>query len=390
MFLSTYSLIIEISPEATAALIGAATALTSETLIKPTISFFSTRLRNKRISEDYFERYSQPLASSCADLFYRLREILLESQRADFLTSHQENPFNRYKYISTLYRLSAVIAWIRCYKKEQANLAFRNHPKLRKLETEIRNFSKTLADGHEIESRMIQTALNTIAPDCRTSNKQLNAHAYEFRSMCQNFLLDNSLKKFSELRPERKEVLFAKCEDFFKEKLEGFKSPARRNDNDPEILCENISIRAHWIYRDHQNAIGDTLSECIENGRRRYEVKGFSWFEDQFESFTKQRSDECVYMYSHQFAWLDRVNSVFEDLSVHGGTSNDVRGEMLWRLFRNLCNIIKELHEEDRSGSIKQETYDAVIYALRYQFPKEFSENSGNWSDKIYATSHRE
>src|SRR5690606_149979 len=72
---------------------------------------------------DIFRLYADPLAEATRALFYRLKEIVEVNGRAIYLSPEApQTEYNKYKFTSTLYRLAAVLGWIRAFRRDRSYL----------------------------------------------------------------------------------------------------------------------------------------------------------------------------------------------------------------------------------------------------------------------------
>lgn len=89
------SLSIQVQTGLTAALATLVGILLKDFFLKLWAEYRSDR----RLAKEVYRNYADPIAVSASDLFWRLREILTEEGRGDFLrTSGSETPFDKYKW----------------------------------------------------------------------------------------------------------------------------------------------------------------------------------------------------------------------------------------------------------------------------------------------------
>jgi hypothetical protein len=79
-----------------------------------------------------------------------------------------------------------------------------------------------------------------------------------------------------------------------------------------------LSYREAWIYRDWQAGLGDLMLNEIDSGHGKFEVIGFAEFE--YMSLIGPNDDN---------RWIERANSVFEDLDTTGSDKYDERYNQL-------------------------------------------------------------
>ncbi len=71
---------------------------------------------------DLVRLYSDPLKDAATSLRHRLKEIVEQKQAPYLLADAPGIPFLDYKRISTLYRIAAVLGWIRAIRRERSYL----------------------------------------------------------------------------------------------------------------------------------------------------------------------------------------------------------------------------------------------------------------------------
>ena len=81
----------------------------------------------KKQKIEIYKKYAEPLGKSAESMFWRLNEIFSNGTKAKFLERGKViTDFDNYKYISTLYRLGALLGWITAIKKEQSYIRASN------------------------------------------------------------------------------------------------------------------------------------------------------------------------------------------------------------------------------------------------------------------------
>lgn len=70
--------------------------------------------------QDLVRLYSDPLKDAVTSFRYRLQEIVEQKQARYLLADVPNIPFFDYKRVSTLYRIAAVLGWIRAIRRERS------------------------------------------------------------------------------------------------------------------------------------------------------------------------------------------------------------------------------------------------------------------------------
>ena len=68
------------------------------------------------------KRYADPLLEATRSLKFRLNEIIDKAPERYFLADIPKTEFSEYKRLSTLYRLAALLGWIRAFRREVSYL----------------------------------------------------------------------------------------------------------------------------------------------------------------------------------------------------------------------------------------------------------------------------
>ncbi len=125
--------------------------------------FFSRsieRFKQRQALEAVYQKYRDPLLLAACDMVSRLVEILdhyptvylrsavFASQPERQIKNSIEDPyFQKYKLVSTLYRISALLAWLELYRQELTFLHPGDSQKSRQLEVAVHSIRSDLADG---------------------------------------------------------------------------------------------------------------------------------------------------------------------------------------------------------------------------------------------------
>lgn len=133
-----------------AATVAILTILTKEFWFAILTEKRSAKIKRKQT----FKKYSNPLILASIALLYRIKEIFY---RGYFLSdSAPKNFYNNYKYVSSIYRLLAVIGWIRASKIELSHTEVEKNDDYKFIEKALIEFEKSLADGEHIEQSILE------------------------------------------------------------------------------------------------------------------------------------------------------------------------------------------------------------------------------------------
>lgn len=259
-----------------AALIGLLTIFLKDFLIP----IFSERRTDKKSKNRTFNNYAQPIAISSISLLYRIKEIFY---RGHFLLDGApKNNFNTYKYISSVYRLCVLMAWIRAAKIELSNISVNSSKDYLAISNALNQFEKSLADGEHIEQSVLEQLSklwNINLSKLTTLDKKLLGIEIE-KLIDEICYLENTEYPFL-LTDENKLKLASTVSERICEKVKcGKISDNNLKDTISFSIKEMTRVEA-LIYRDWQSAIGDLmLKKSIKESERKFDVIGFKEFEE--------------------------------------------------------------------------------------------------------------
>uniref|UniRef100_UPI000A36908A hypothetical protein n=1 Tax=Amycolatopsis kentuckyensis TaxID=218823 RepID=UPI000A36908A len=288
----------------------------------------AARRESRAASRLTYENYANPLAVSAADLFYRMREIFDSGGSGFFLSGEVHvTTFERYKVLSTLYRMASLLAWIRALRRELLLL----QPKVsrrKKLEAALNAFSEALAEGGHIEATRLSGLAEVWGIGLSSSESSRRA-GIQVDHELKKALHAGTVAKFDDLDEaaqldalERIHAVVAGADAPDGADLAG--SRAR--------VAGLLSVREAWIYRDWQAAIGDVLLRETSSGPRRFQVIGYRDFETLVEE--GEEADR---------RWLRRLYTVIDDVDVHADRTSDARIGQLHAVYVATAGIIEAL-----------------------------------------------
>ena len=280
----------------------------------------------QRSQLDTAKVYVAPLERALISLIHRLHEIF--EDEGDFLsTKAPDNEYYRYKFRSTVYRLCAVIGWLRPANRALSGIKIENQKAYTKVNQGIEKLQASLAEGN----RLAETRLNFLARLWNISFKKLRTKDFEklsegIEEIIWDALLDKNANFAYELDEEEQTQLLQKVVAHIKET-----GQLDELELDSIIKKRQQSIRAisraeSWIYRDWQSAIGDMMLIESRSDELRYEVMGFSKFEDLYIEHTNQACQDN--------RWLERMIRLFQDLNLTRDDAFDARAQQL----RDVCS----------------------------------------------------
>ena len=291
--------------------------------------------RDKRQQEeDVFRKYAEPLAKSAESLFWRLNEVFNVPGRAHFLKKDDiKTTFEEYKFLSTIYRLSALLGWLRALRSEQSFIRHRKKSVHKKIGSAIAEFESALADGPHVENECYKRLADLW--DIPIQSEPLRTElAVGNGALIKKRLHEHQAELATELDESKKLILCNDCADFLTRK-------SNTNAIADEVIRETVnqaawkmSIRESWLYRDWQAGIGDLMLKESDSEARKYNVIGFKDFEAKHFSDDKEIKK-----------WINRVARIFRDLDVTIDDQQDFRVRQIKATFITVAKIIVSISE---------------------------------------------
>lgn len=301
-------------------------------------------LADKKLAEyeahrDLVRLYSDPLKESVDSLRYRLQEIVEKRQGRYLLSDAITTPFNEYKKISTLYRVAAVLGWIRAIRRERSYL----DPKQAAASAEvsvISDLEKALADGGHVELQRLDELLILWRVDS-VGDEQKAKIAYLIDGERSEYLVQKGVLGARELAEIYQIELAERCASIIRTHtiaeipVDIVKSTAAQ----ASLI---FGIKEAYIYRDWQAAIGDLMLKESNIGSRHFSIIGFGEFEDNFIVASADIKD------SSARRWFDRLQALFYDLDMAHEGMFDARRKQLKMIYDCCEKLVVELNSGSR------------------------------------------
>ncbi|CAM1361294.1 conserved hypothetical protein [Tenacibaculum sediminilitoris] len=284
--------------------------------------------KEKQNEYDTYKKYSKPIMFAAETLAWRINEILTFNA-AFLLPDAPENGFFKYKFDSTVYRLCALIGWIRAAQKEHSYLEGFGNTKNAKVRESIISLQKVLADGSQVEVSIIEelSKLYNI-PIKELSDKVRSEIGVECERIVFKYIPDQVKKNVALLKDKEQLKLVNEVIDLICEKTQSTKLEKKEIKKKLDIAIDEIAREFCWIYRDWQNAIGDEMLIKLNDSYRYYDVIGFSAFMDK----------------NAENVWLQKVNNLFANLDISIDNRFDSRVGQIKDIYIALINLIQELN----------------------------------------------
>jgi hypothetical protein len=271
----------------------------------------------------------------------RLSEIIEMKQARYLLASAPKIAFLEYKKISTLYRIAALLAWIRAIRRERSYLDPHEASSSFEMRT-IGELEEALADGTHVELQRLHELLLLwrVRPgDEDTLRRTANLIDGERA----DYLAEKGALAARDLSETDQAVLAERCADIIRRTI-GVDIPRDLVGATVGQAAVIFGIKEAYIYRDWQAAIGDLLLQEDKGGTRRFSVIGFGAFEDMF-----LRAHEVEELSSAR-RWFDRLQALIHDLDVTREGMFDARHAQLRRLHESCMELEKALKARTESS----------------------------------------
>jgi hypothetical protein len=273
--------------------------------------------------QDLVRLYSDPLKDAVTSLRYRLQEIVEQKQARYLLADAPNIPFFDYKRVSTLYRIAAVLGWIRAIRRERGYI----DPQQASASVEmlaIDAFEKALADGAHVELQRLEELANLWRVS--TIDPQQKSHiASLIDSARADYLAKKEALSASDLSDPDQIELAERCAAVVRR--EAFADvPADLVAATAKQSTVIFGIKEAYIYRDWQVAIGDMMLQEEKRGVRHFSVLGFGVFEDFVLDARKDAQ-------SHVARWIGRLERLTHDLDMTKIGTFDARRAQLRKIY---------------------------------------------------------
>jgi hypothetical protein len=288
-----------------------------------------------------YRKYADPIQAATDRLLWRMKEIFDGSGAGYYLVGREHHaPFEHYKAISTLYRLAALLGWIRALRRELFFLPDRRSKKMRMFEAALSDVGSLLADGSHMEVARVNLLVALLHPGAATSPDKVSEAGTHLDYEIDRKLLVLGASSLRELNDRNAREVVSMADQLVSTELGLPLAPQAVLDREWQKCMDFLAAREAWIYRDWQAAIGDLMLDEASGGERKYEVMGFRKFEEVLASGSPEEKK-----------WLQRLNTLFEEFDVTAPPEKDARIDQLRSLYSACGQILIAIHEIDRRHS---------------------------------------
>lgn len=327
------------------ALIGATSALLT-IFMKEYIFVKLHRRESKRLSEiEIYRQYLAPLCSISEKLTWRFKEIFIDKRHQFLLSSTLPLAFNQYKRNSTLYRIAVFIGWMRAIEMELNALPRGGSSIVLPISDQLEAFRKALADGLHVELYRLEQIASVWGIDLQSLAREDKIKlATKFEVAMYGAVgerLKEDQKYLETIGDEERLEICCKLADFI------CTSIGRKKMDRPYIketvsrVISSLSYRESLIYRDWQDAIGDSMLERDHDSVRRFKVIGYQLFEQLLTQDTP---------------WMKVFSSSIVDINFDEIDPNDFRSKQIKDIAIAVSNLIVAVSESEDKDLIAENT----------------------------------
>lgn len=310
----------------------------------------------KKLRKYTFGKYGNPLIVSSVSLLYRLKEIL--DNRGYFLHPNAaKNPFNEYKRISTLYRLCALLGWLRASALELSYVQVGNNKHFQRIQNAMQEVERSLADGHHVEKSRIEEVAKLLG--FNLAKKQIGDLGYRTEIIMHRYCEAGNVSLANRLAAEQQYQLVKEIADFLSEYMNKPFVEDGLLRSKIDLCIREMSRIETYLYRDWQYAIGDFMIRATNNESRKYEVVGYKEFEEMYNS-TEEDTQK----------WIKRVRRLFDDLDTTIKERFDNRTEQLYGLYAATYKLLQAVSTIKTSNiNIAKKAFEDLSIIMKSKYP---------------------
>jgi hypothetical protein len=272
-----------------------------------------------------YARYAEPLSLATVSLLWRLHEALEQPGRGRFLklvgippTTNKYSTFGAYKKLSTLYRLAALLGWIRACRREFSYLKVAESEAHGPIEEAISSFEHALADGPAVAIERLVKLCSLWGLEGAINDEICQYLAVDLEIAIDEFFQDLDVDEVNLLSDGQRSALASRAAKVITSSLKLQDVPLAVLEQTWARAIQVVDFKEAWIYRDWQSAIGDLMVRPVDGAERRFEVIGFS----EFESMCTDGTDL-------QKKWILRLSAVFDGIDLSWKDQFDHRPSQL-------------------------------------------------------------
>lgn len=315
------------------AFVGAAASIIVIFLRDLILKFWQEHRAHRASTAAIFRKYAEPLASAARSLLWRLHEVFYIEGRGAFLKGEEPvTPFEDYKRVSTMYRLAALLGWIRALRRELSFFKVERRKQLASLNSAIHSLESALADGPHVELQGLEALASLWSLELPPSKESRLIVAIALARAVMRRLHAAGAPLAMDCSDEEQIELCREAATLMTGHLNANPVPVDVLAETRARAVQQLSIRESWLYRDWPAGIGDLMIQNAPGGERAFEVIGFS----KFEAMVLNGTDE-------QKRWIARLHAILVKMDVSVADRFDARVGQLRRTLLGTAAIVKAL-----------------------------------------------
>lgn len=286
-----------------------------------------------------YARYAEPLSLASVSLLWRLHEALEKPGRGRFLkmiglphTTNKYSTYGAYKKLSTLYRIAALLGWIRACMREFSYLKVAESEAHKPVQEAISSFERALADGPAVAIERLVKLCGLWGIGESIDDEICQNLAIDLEIAIDEFFEGLDVDQIDLLSDDQKSELVLLSAKVITSSLQLQDLPRAIVEESRARAVQILDFKEAWIYRDWQSAIGDLMLLSIDGAERRFEVIGFSEFE------TMCTGDNAV-----PNKWIFRLSAVLDGIDLSWRDPYDHRPSQLLAVLHATASLVLAL-----------------------------------------------
>ncbi len=277
-------------------------------------------------------QYAKKLIEALKSFSFRLKEIL-EGRALFLLKNAPKDDFTEHRYISTLYRFAAVIAWIRAIRKELVYLDLGNPTQNKVIETALYRIQNTLADGKYLEQLIVKDLCELWEVDFQQfEGREKEQLGIEVENLVKQHLYKGQVLQATDLEFSAQNALLEEITALFFVSPKSIIVHQEKITAHHETAIKMLARKQAWLYFDWQIGLGDFMVEEVERASNRFEVMGYGTFEDFYWEGSKSAQ-----------RWIQRVEKLFKNLNIKEKECFDARIRHLKNVYQSMVHLLEVL-----------------------------------------------
>lgn len=271
--------------------------------------------------------------TASTSLLWRLNEVFHDEGRGGYLKAGDSaTRFEKYKQLSTLYRLACVIGWKHALERELSFLPHETSDNNQDVQSAFDLFEKALADGPHVERERLFDLARLWQLNLPDDDRELYKIGVALEQCIHEVLKKSNTWEEIKLSSDEQNPVCLKASETICSQINAVKLS-------PEILQETkhralraIFRKEAWLYRDWQSGVGSLMVKETKRGERVFEVVGYKEFERMWEGDDEEEK-----------RWLGRLAGIIKEVDVSGADKNDARVNQLKHIMQSTAILVLAL-----------------------------------------------